>query len=41
MPFGQDDAEGKPGSLIADFSKIPETVDAALRGEQIQPLLLR
>ena len=26
---------------LADFSKITETVDAALRGEQIQPLLLR
>lgn len=31
----------KPSSLVADFSKIPETVEAALRGEQIQPLLLR
>lgn len=40
VPFGQDDAEGKPCSLIADFKKLPETVDAALRGEQIQPILL-
>ena len=31
----------KPCSLIADFSRIPETVEAALRGEQIQPILLR
>ena len=41
VPFGQDDAARKPGSLIADFGKIPETVDAALRGEQLQPVLLR
>ena len=41
VPFGQDDAVHKPSSLIADFEKIPETVDAALRGKQIQPLLLR
>ena len=41
VPFGQDNAEMKPSSLVADFGKLPETVDAALRGEQIQPLLLR
>ncbi|MBE6996517.1 MAG: dipicolinate synthase subunit B [Ruminococcaceae bacterium] len=41
VPFGQDDAEKKPCSLIADFAKIPETVDAALRKEQLQPILLK
>ena len=41
VPFGQDNAQAKPSSLVADFSRIPETVDAALRGEQIQPVLLR
>ena len=41
VPFGQDNAVGKPGSLVADFSQLPETVDAALAGEQIQPILLR
>ena len=41
VPFGQDNAIQKPCSLVADFSKITETVDAALRGEQLQPLLLR
>ena len=39
VPFGQDDAFGKPCSLIADFSMVNETVEAALRGKQIQPLL--
>ena len=41
VPFGQDDCVEKPASLVADFTRIPETVEAAVRGEQIQPLLLR
>ena len=41
VPFGQDSAVMKPCSLVADFTKIPETLDAALRGEQLQPILLR
>lgn len=40
VPFGQDDSEGKPNSLIAHFERIPETVEAALNGRQTQPLLL-
>ncbi len=39
VPFGQDDPFGKPCSLVADMNKIPETVTAALRGEQLQPVL--
>ena len=41
VPFGQDDPMKKPKSLIADYSKIEETIEFALRGEQVQPLLLR
>ena len=41
VPFGQDDAERKPCSLMADFSRISETVRWALDGKQRQPLLLR
>ena len=41
VPFGQDDPKGKPTSLVAHFEKIPETVELALKGVQIQPLLLR
>jgi len=40
VPFGQDDPQNKPCSLVADFSRIPETVDAALSGTQIQPVLV-
>ena len=40
VPFGQDDAFGKPTSIVADFSKIPQTLTEALEGKQLQPLLL-
>ena len=40
VPFGQDNAEAKPASLIADFRKIIPTAEAALKGRQIQPILL-
>ena len=40
VPFGQDDAFGKPTSLICDFSRLPETLDAALQGRQLQPVLV-
>lgn len=41
VPFGQDDPQRKPSSLVADFSRIGETVRAALEGQQLQPVLLR
>lgn len=41
VPFGQDDPVKKPTSLVADFSRVPETVAAALRGTQLQPILLK
>ncbi len=39
VPFQQDDSEKKPGSLIAHFELIPQTVEAALEGRQLQPML--
>ena len=41
VPFGQDDPEGKPTSLTADFTRIPDAAQAALEGRQLQPILLR
>ena len=41
VPFGQDDADEKPASMVADFDKIPATLAAATEGRQIQPLLIR
>ena len=40
VPFGQDDPGNKPTSLIADFTRIPQTLVAALEGRQLQPILL-
>ena len=40
VPFGQDDPEKKPTSIVADFKKIPQALDAALEGYQLQPILL-
>ncbi|MGM9612719.1 MAG: dipicolinate synthase subunit B [Butyricicoccus sp.] len=39
VPFGQDAPEAKPRSLVANMERIPETIEAALRGEQLQPIL--
>lgn len=40
VPFGQDDIEGKPNSLEANFELIEQTIEKALKGKQIQPVLL-
>lgn len=40
VPFGQDSPAKKPYSLVADLTKLPETVAAALEGRQLQPILL-
>lgn len=40
VPYGQDDPYSKNNSLVCDFTKIPETVRLALKGEQIQPIII-
>ena len=40
VPFRQDDPDKKPTSLVADFTRIPDAIDAAVRGKQLQPVLL-
>ena len=40
VPFGQDDPESKPTSMVADFAQIPHAIEEALSGHQIQPILL-
>ncbi|MEE1037281.1 MAG: dipicolinate synthase subunit B [Oscillospiraceae bacterium] len=40
VPFGQDNATAKPTSLVADFAKIPQALEEALAGRQMQPVLL-
>lgn len=40
VPFGQDDPVKKPTSMVADFTRIPDALSAALEGRQIQPVIL-
>ena len=40
VPMRQDDPEKKPHSLVADFSRIPETLTALREGKQLRPLFL-
>jgi dipicolinate synthase subunit B len=40
VPFGQDDPISKPTSMVADFEKIPQAIEAALAGKQLQPVLI-
>ena len=39
VPFGQDDCINKPTSLVADMTKITETVKEALSNKQLQPVI--
>ena len=41
VPLGQDSPITKPYSLVADFSKIQPTLEAALMNQQIQPVFLQ
>ena len=40
VPFGQDDPEKKPASLVADFAQGADAAQAARAGRQLQPRLL-
>ena len=40
VPFGQDDPKGKPDSLVADMTKIADTLQEALAGRTRQPQII-
>ena len=40
VPFGQDDAQNKPTSMVADFDRLIPGLEAAIWGKQIQPVLI-
>ena len=40
VPFGQDDYIKKPNSMIADVSKLGETIMAAFDSKQLQPVIV-
>ena len=39
VPLTQDDYASKPTSLVSDYGLIPLTIQSALRGNQLQPIL--
>lgn len=41
VPFGQDGPDTKPNSIVADEKLILPTIESALKGKQIQPLLIK
>jgi len=40
VPFGQDDAKGKPTSMVADFGQLPLALERAMLAQQLQPILI-
>jgi dipicolinate synthase subunit B len=40
VPFGQDNYKGKPNSCVAHLELLPETIEYAMKGKQIQPVIL-
>ena len=40
IPFGQDSPTEKPYSLVAQMELLPQTLELALLGEQLQPILV-
>ncbi|MGI8315141.1 dipicolinate synthase subunit B [Halobacillus mangrovi] len=40
VPLGQDHPYKKPNSLVADMTLIPKTIESAIQGIQLQPVLI-
>ncbi len=40
VPYGQDDYNKKPNSMVADFTKIPEALEFAINGKQLEPVVI-
>lgn len=40
VPYGQDDPENKPKSMVADMSLLRATILAAIEGKQLQPVII-
>lgn len=41
VPFGQDGPDSKPNSIVSETTLIIPTIEYALKGKQIQPLLIK
>jgi dipicolinate synthase subunit B len=40
IPFGQDAPQNKPKSMVARMNLIQETIEAAIEGKQLQPVII-
>ena len=40
VPFGQDNYKSKPNSMIANLELLPDTIEMALKGKQLQPIII-
>jgi dipicolinate synthase subunit B len=40
LPMRQDDPDGKPHSLVAEYSRMSEGLRAALESRQLRPLFM-
>jgi dipicolinate synthase subunit B len=40
IPFGQDDPEKKPNSMVARMGMTRDTIEAAINGRQLQPVIV-
>ncbi len=40
VPFSQDDPYQKPSSLICDFNRLTDTIEVALAGKQVKPIII-
>lgn len=40
IPYGQDDPIKKPNSMVARMTSLSETVEAAIKGKQLQPVII-
>ncbi|MEK4030144.1 MULTISPECIES: dipicolinate synthase subunit B [Bacillaceae] len=40
VPFGQDDPIKKPNSMVARMDSLTETIESALEGKQLQPVII-
>ncbi|WP_077211573.1 dipicolinate synthase subunit B [Bacillus dakarensis] len=40
IPYGQDDPVKKPNSMVARMTMLSETIESAIQGQQIQPVIV-
>jgi dipicolinate synthase subunit B len=40
IPFGQDDPDKKPNSMVARMTLLSETIESAICGKQVQPVIV-